>query len=101
MKILDGQLSLSLKNEALRRVEFAHATWIDMARAVARELCRRNGTVTADDVRQILYSWGDIPDHHNAWGAVFKGGEFVVTGEWHESAAPSRKGGVQRVWELV
>ena len=98
--ILDLPEGLRRKERILAYMAERHAGWIDVARRVARSFAKRNGTVTADDVREYLYAVDVRPNHHNAWGAVFKGSEWEWTGGYHRSAAPSRHGNMQRIWRL-
>ena len=75
-------------------------TWVDLARATARDIARARGTVTADDVREVLYPMGIVPAHYNAWGAVFRKG-FRWTGWWRTSRVVGGHGNQQRVWRIA
>ncbi len=91
--------ALEGKRQGLEAVSRSNGPWLEVARWTAREVCSREGTVTADDVREVLYEAGIYPAHPNAWGAVFRCG-FVWTGEWRVSAVPEGHGNLQRVWRV-
>ncbi len=98
--MLNRVVALARRDRILAYMAEHHATWIDVARRTARHLASRNGAVTADDVREFLYAAEIRPKHYNAWGSVFKGGDFEWTGEFRQSAVPEGKGNLQRVWRL-
>ena len=84
------------RDEGLKQVAENNQRFLEAARVAARVYAERYGTVTMDDVRRFCpYE----PLHPNAWGAVFRKG-FVPTGEFVQSKAVSRRGGMQRVWRL-
>ncbi len=85
----------------IERVSQRNGAWIDRARTIARQVAADRGTVTADDVRRILYAGDDRPNHFNAWGAVFrKGSGLRWTGRYRTSRVVAGHGNQQRVWEL-
>jgi hypothetical protein len=88
------------KAAGLAQVYRHNETWVSIARRCAESIAREHGTVTADEVRNVLYPLGYIPRHPNAWGAVFKGTQFEWTGEWIKSRIPERHGNNIRVWRL-
>ena len=102
-----GQLEFDLP-EARRRAEAGiqsvssrNVDWVETARQVAREIAAEKGTVTADDVRRMLYPLGRRPKHYNAWGAVFRRGcGLRWTGRYRTSQVVAGHGNQQRVWEL-
>ena len=65
---------------ALHGRKVATAEWLSLARAAARELCRRNGTATVNDVREMI---GNPPPQADGriMGAVFTRSEFEKVGE--------------------
>ena len=101
MSILDDAQAQSNKESALSKVASAHANWLGIARQEALAIAAVKGTVTADDVRAVLYTQGLKPDHFNAWGAVFRTDDFQFTGEYRRSAVPEGKGNMQRVWRAA
>lgn len=69
------------------------------AKLAAYDLAFDKGEVTADDVYQAL----DLLDQEalgNAAGSVFKGKDWIWTGEWRASTRVSNHGRFLRVWRL-
>ena len=97
---LDLFEALAGKVAGMALAELHSRPWVDAARAVARRIALERGTVTADDVRALLYPMGLVPAHPNAWGPVFRKG-FVWTGEWRRSAVVQGHGNLQRVWRVA
>jgi hypothetical protein len=100
LNLFDIQEGLRRKEEGIRRVTLANSEWLAVARSSAARYAEQYGSVTADDVRGMLYPQGYIPHHPNAWGAVFKEKRWVPTGERVQSRVPSRHGNEIRVWRL-
>ena len=94
--LFDGK---ALKDAGIKRVAAHNAEWLETARTWACVKCVNGmtGTVAADDMRQIMGKYE--PTHPNAWGAVFKSGEFEPCG-WKASTTPSCHGRMIRVWRL-
>ncbi len=88
------------RDEGIARVSSKNSGWLKEAREVAYRIARMKGTVTAEDVRGVLYARGLRPSHPNAWGGVFKDPRFVWTGNLIPSRVPSRHANLQRVWRL-
>jgi hypothetical protein len=86
------------RDEGIRRVAENNAEFLEAARGTARLVANSKGQVTADDVRK---GCPVLPLHPNAWGAVFKGKEWEWTGQYRQSEAVSRHGGMQRIWRLT
>ena len=68
------------KREGLDAVERHNRSWVEHMRKVAREICERRGYVTIDDLRSYADEHDMPPHHQNAWGAVFRGAEWVANG---------------------
>lgn len=92
--LFDGN---ALKDAGIKRVSAHNEEWLRHARARAREVWIERGNVTVDDLRECLGYWQ--PTHPNAWGAVFKSGDFEPCG-WKASTTPSCHGRMIRVWRL-
>lgn len=87
--------------DGIQSVGQRNASWLELARSVARQIADERGTVTADDVRRVLYADGHRPNHYNAWGAVFRRGSGLRwTGRYHTSRVVIGHGNQQRIWEL-
>lgn len=68
------------KKAGLDSVTDNNVTWLDRMRAVARRYVKLGGQVTVDQLREHADNCGDMPAHQNAWGAVFRGSEWVAIG---------------------
>ena len=92
----DLEAGQAAKEEALERFESESQAWLAQARQIAREVCRRKGTATSDDV---LTATG-LPEglHHNVVGAIFRRG-FVRVG-FTQTARPEGHARVIGVWEI-
>ena len=89
--------ALAGRDLALDQLKGRYPRWLDWARVVAEEICRRRGSVTADDVREVLA----IPEgvHHNAVGAIFRGPRWERV-DWRQSEQPQGHGRWIGVWRL-
>jgi hypothetical protein len=97
----DPQLMLALKarDEGIQAVSHSNATFIETVRSAARMICRKNGTVSADDVREWAKQRGIEPTHKNAWGAVFCKSEFEFVC-YFRSRQLSGRGNLISRWRL-
>lgn len=93
---MDG---MAQKQLGLDLVENNNQAFIETMRSKARMLARRDGSVTTDCLRAIARDMGIEPDHPNAWGAIFKGGEWEQIG-FESSVLPSNHGRIIRRWSL-
>ena len=86
-----------LKDEGMARAALARAGALADARrlAVRIALGRASQTATADDVAR------SYPDLGPAAGSLFKGRDWVWTGEWAASRRASNHRRHNRVWRLV
>ena len=95
--IFDIQEARDKRDEGLRQVSTNNERFLKAARDTAKRIAAVQGTVTMDEVRKQC-PWE--PLHPNAWGSVFRGKDWVFTGEYVQSQNVSRRGGMQRVWRL-
>lgn len=72
----NAQLALVLRDRGIELVSLSNASFLETMRGVARMICRDKGEVCADDLRDWAKDHGIEPSHKNAWGAVFKNGDF-------------------------
>lgn len=93
---MDG---MAQKQLGLDLVENNNQVFIGTMRSRARDLARRDGSVTTDDLRGEAIALGIEPEHPNAWGAIFKGREWQAVG-YESSVHPSNHGRVIRRWSL-
>lgn len=96
---LDLKLAIAERDLGLDAVECSNEVFIETARAGARMICRAKGSVTADDMREWCADRGLQPKNKNAWGAIFRGHEFVPVG-FVISKQVSGHGNTIRVWRL-
>jgi hypothetical protein len=92
-------LGQKLKDEGIERVSRGNGAWLLMARTEALNLCKLNGTVSCEELRQII----KLPEggHDNLWGAVFSGlRKTLMPISIQSSATPERHAGLQRVWQF-
>ena len=68
-------------------------------RGCARIIARRKGAVSCDDLRQLAGEYGIQPNHENAWGGIFRGGEWVPVGRI-KSKVPSNQAREIKTWAL-
>lgn len=89
-----------LKTAGMSMAEASRA-WTDLehARKTAEYIAIVSGTVTADDVADVLAAEG-YPSLGNAAGSLFKGKQWEFTGEWRKSKRVSSHSRFVRVWRL-
>jgi hypothetical protein len=99
--LFDYGRSQEAKKAGMDQVEGNAERWVDRARQEARAICKIQGEVCSDMVRsamEVSLDW--FPHHSNAYGTVFRGGEWEWTGRWHTSTLVTNHGRVQRIWRL-
>lgn len=74
------ELAIAERDAGIAAVAARNQTFLETVRGAARMICRRQGTVTADDVRKWADENGIEPTHRNCWGAVFKTPDFEFAG---------------------
>ena len=73
--------------------------WVESAVNVIEQLARRNGTVTAEDLRKHH----EAPEHANQIGSAFRSAysqKIIEPVGYRPSTDKSRRGGALRVWRL-
>ena len=83
----------------LELVETNNVDFIETMRETARSIVRSAGKVTSDDLRRYAEANQLAPDHQNAWGAIFKGKEWVSCGRVR-SSLPSNHARWITVWRV-
>ena len=98
----DWRKGASERDEGMNRVEKNNDEFVQVARDVAEDLARRNGMVCADQTREITEAYGIFPNHHNAWGPVFRGhpGLKAAPAGWKYSERPANHRSKQMWWVL-
>jgi hypothetical protein len=86
---------LALRNAGLDAVELHHASWIEVARAVAIRICQRDGDVDTDRIQKIWTRPSNV--HPNAVGAILRAPRFRLVG-YKMSERPSAHARRIGVW---
>ena len=89
------------KELGLNRVEQAYDAWIVMARAYAVRESARIGSVSAVEVRQWAERTGNPPPKESAYSAIFRGREWVATGQRSKSRHAGGHGRLVDRWRYV
>ena len=92
------QIGLRLKESGLDAVEEHNLSWVERMRLWAKIHADIHGFVSCDDIRIIAAREGDEPDHHNAYGSLFRPKEWRCVGR-KPSTTASRHGAEIRVWK--
>ena len=90
---------LAAKDEGLELVEENNLRWVDWMRMMAKGRIKMYGQVTVDDLRKYADGANWYPASPNAWGAIFRGPEWVELGR-EKSRVPSNHGRKITVWGL-
>jgi hypothetical protein len=100
MNLFDAAEADRRRDAGKSAAALARSALLEVARSCALAIARKQATVTADDVAQMMDAQGmDYSELGNAAGSVFDGG-FHWTGEVIRSARPSTHGRIVRVWRL-
>jgi hypothetical protein len=91
------------KEDAYDLLWFTKKKLILLGRQVAWELTANGGTATTRDVRRVMLAQGMYregnPEH---WlGSVFKGPQWVWTGQWAKYSTPPTAKHTQGAWRTV
>jgi hypothetical protein len=99
-KVFEAQKSESRKARGMGVAADARTGVLDLARAIARELCTSQGECTADDVGELLWQRHQIKTLGPAAGSLFKSGEFEPTGSFRKSTRKKNHARLLFVWRL-
>lgn len=98
--LFDLAVALARKEEGMAKAASAKPALLSAAQDCARRIARMRGTVTADDVAEMLDGMGiDYAMLGNAAGSVFRG-SFEFTGQVVQSRRPTTHGRAIKVWRL-
>ena len=92
--------SESLKQQGMESAMDANPTNLQIGRSIARELCLRHGSTTADEVGRLLWKRHRIESLGPAGGSLFKGGDFEPTGKMRKSSRKKNHARLLFVWQL-
>lgn len=73
---LNLKAALAARDAGVQKTASKNATFIETMRGVARLICHRQGTVTADDLKEWAAQHHMEPTHYNAYGAIFRAKEW-------------------------
>ena len=88
---------LQEKQLGLYRVESSNKALVGLARAIAKELCCKYGSVTIDMIRSDPRMAEFMPTSSAVWGSVFHGKEWTLLG-WEPSTLKSNHARFIRRW---
>ena len=88
----------TLKEEGRDKVSAHNQNWLQWARTQAKEMCFWKDRVTVDDVRELADMFDRQPDHHNAWGCIFREEGWVRIG-YEKSKRPDAHARPIGVWQ--
>lgn len=91
------ELAEARKESGQEQVEDHSDGWVGRMRRYAIGVARMVGEVTADDLRTYAVRCDDEPHHPNAWGAVFKGKGWKLSG-YRKSKHVTNNARVIGVW---
>lgn len=90
-----------LKELGMRTAEDNALSVLEIAREIAREICRSKGVVNADDVGILMKSRHHVDTLGPAAGSLFRGKGWVFTGNWIKSKRVSNHSRMLREWRLA
>lgn len=85
------------RDSGVTRVGRNNEEFLFRCRQFAIDTCRRDGKVTIEQVRVFATCNNLIPNHPNAWGAIFKTRYFKPVG-FTQNAIESAHARLVRVW---
>ena len=97
--LFDIPEGLRRKESGMRQAADRDMTLLDYARRLAQIVAETYGTVTTDDVQLRLDEYGCGP-LGNAAGSLFRGPDWIFTGDWRTSDRISNHARMNRVWRL-
>lgn len=98
--MLTMNTGLEQKQLGLYRVESSNKALVGLARAIAKELCCKYGSVTIDQVRSDPRMAEFTPTSSAVWGSVFHGDEWVLI-NWEPSTLKSNHARFIRRWKWI
>ena len=88
-----------LRDRGIKKVSANNDAFLETCRTFARNHCKLFGSCTSDEVRRFVEYEGLKPTSPNAYGAIFRNGEFEPIG-WKESEIESNHARPLRIWRL-
>ena len=100
LKLFNLDAGIKQRDLGIESVLSNNESFAARAREIAELICQRKGTVSIDDVREVLNEYEIEPDHCNAWGGIFRGKQWRQVG-WTKSKLISNHARCVRRWQLT
>jgi translation elongation factor EF-Ts len=102
LAMFDKHAAERAKASGMKQAADGTRDFLDYARGVAREIAAKQPSgITADDVQQALVERGhNIHQLGNAAGSLFRGPEWIFTGERRRSVRIHAHSNELKVWRL-
>ncbi len=99
--LFSSTAGIEARDAGIKRAADNNPHLLEYARRIARNIAQRKGAITADDVTEALIAGGMDESSFGNWlGALFKGGEFVPTGNYVPARRVKSHGRILKVWRL-
>ena len=98
-RITSIEIARQKRDAGIKQVSANNREFLDIMRAVAKQICWVKGWVCSDDLREHADCHGIKPTHYNAWGAVLTVKEFIP-GKYVVSKQPQGHANRVRRWTL-
>lgn len=98
MSLRDGR---EARDKGIASVSSHNEDWSYRARQAMRRACHQRLTVSAVDLQRWAKNNDDWPEHMNAFGAVFRGKEWVWTGDLVQCRHKKGHARTVKVWTLA
>lgn len=101
LSLHDACTADALKQQGQDAIAHTDTAFVTRLRQVAKEISKRDGMVSTDELRLWSVGHGLYPKHQNSWGSVLRGQGWTIVG-YKKSAIPSthaRRIAIWR-WEL-
>lgn len=95
---MDLDAAIAAADRGIEAVALSNEEFVYVARRIAIELGIARRRVTADDVREACARRGIEPKSYNAWGAIFRDGNWEPKG-FTRSKQVQGHGNIIREWE--
>lgn len=97
--LFDREASEAAKDAGMQVAAEHRGSELELARAIAVELCRRDGETDADQVGQLMFERHGIKSLGPAAGSIFKSG-FYFTGRRRKSTRKKNHAREIKIWKL-
>ena len=98
--LFDQDISEQRKQDGMKLAAVNQLSNLELARSIAFDICQRRGTVTADDVGEVLFNDHGIKSLGPSAGSLFTDGRFLFTGVRVRSSRKKNHGRELKQWRL-